>query len=971
MTIQEQFAWILDNVEENKIVPFLRLLSDEDRNALIPELRKWLKYYSEYVTTDNKSYRSRATAQHWRIIASGMFVCCDRKEFERNWINRYVLEGKLIFELLDFYQPSWFNDYINGMASQENIGIGYGLIMQLTDKGYLRPSPDLIAKTLPSATRIARQQGSIFTLELIEERPVTLDEHIWHLFNYESNLNWADKWSVTPGNNHQSWMEVLKQYAAKGRISRIRLLKEALAASARNFNKVLSGWFADLFVYLQPAEHELLTVQADLMMALSAVQSKAVGNALMHLKKISTHADFEVHTFLQYVPVLLSSATKAVHTATLSILEVLAKKYPADRNAICEVVANAFISSDNATQTKAAKLIAAYGDETSPELITAIGAVESSLLAGPKELVRKWLQTAPPEVAPTSEADVFSPVVVLSEHTLITIPEDVEGLIFLISQSLDNNEHYHLEQVLSSVIRLHKQITEAHFKQLEPAFQRAFKMLMKGISGNAGLLDELLAVFLIEYGLLLEQQYPVEGAGFRKQYDKQIAEDKKREAEWSYYKLMIVPVSDWTRHTANVKAYEVYRQLVLTALTFVQQGIQLPLVSMPTHKGGWIDPVVLVERLNTYQLAGVAPALMDMQVAIARVSFENSAVALTAAAVLEGEYKRLLAFLLDQHAQPAGPFDTPVLWMLAGLCKSPETVYQAFQDFPYTQINRAYLTGQFAWKTFSQKYLAYGNYSKEKKEYERYDAWRTVLKVDFPDSPNVTIAKNNYGGKDVIYRNVCDTPLLQEYMNGNKQQISENDIQRVLSLSPGNPDIQLAYFIDSAMNSALLDEVTERRGVLRKLEALYVLKNDLREMSYLFLATAMLNADSTNRSMAAEIWIDRVASGTVDSGKIGAIIGTHQQLEWAPMKRWTDLIGGRMQKVSARHNIALESMMTSCLLQLPAAGVKDLKKLLEVYHEVLVANGTKIEVQTLIGGKLEEWKALAPVKKAVAAILAL
>lgn len=971
MTIQEQLSHIVSTTASNKIIPFLKSLSPDERKAMVPELKRLSKFYSETITDDENTFRSRGTEEHWATLAPAFFVCYDRKAFEKTWLGgNYILREDVIYTLLAFYTPDWFSDYINGLANRDYIPISYSFLMELADKGYVQPGPEIIARTIPYANTVTKKAGRIFSLAPLEERPVTLDEHIWYLFSYENPINSA-KWTGNPAHKHLSWMEVFKRYADAGRLSRERLLKESLAASARNFNKLLSGWFVDLFNYLQPTDEEISGMQPELIAALSSPQSKAQSNALSGLRKLIKQPTFDIPAFLQYVPGLLSSSTKAVQTATLGILQKLGRADKHQRTAICLAITNTFISTDNATQTKAAELIVAYGDRASSVLSDAIIAVEGSLLAGPKSMLRPWLPEELHIEASLQDLETPADTSLLQQERSIALPESAEELIFLISQAMENKEHYHFEQIISGVLKLHTHITAAHISQMEPAFQRAFKLLSSGITGNAGLLDDLLAVFLIEYGFVLEDTYPAEAEGFRKLYEKSMPKSREKLIEWSRNKLRVLLAKGWSQSDNLSHSYEVYHQLVLTAVQQLQQQQYLPLLSMPTHVGGWIDPVVLVERLLAYQSAEVTPGVMDLQVAIARVVLENTEDALTAIDGLTSEYKNLMRFLLEENAMPAGPFDTQSIWVMAGLRKSPDTIYDAFRAFPYATIHRAYLTGQFGWTTRVETYQAYGSFNQDTREYDRYEDQRSVLRIIFPASPNVKVSERSYGGESIVYNGVHTNLLLPEYMNMGKPALIDHDILRLLSLSPANPDILLTHFINNAMTSSGLDEVPERKATLQLLEALNLIKPVFQEITYLFLATAMLNADATNRSMATEIWVDRVQSDTIDSEKLGDVIGTHEQTEWAPLKRLTDLVTGRMQKISTRHNKALEQLLIACLVKLPVAGIKDLRKLLESFHEVLVTNGANVKENELLTEKLNEWKNSASLKKVTAAILSL
>lgn len=68
---------------------------------------------------------------------------------------------------------------------------------------------------------------------------------------------------------------------------------------------------------------------------------------------------------------------------------------------------------------------------------------------------------------------------------------------------------------------------------------------------------------------------------------------------------------------------------------------------------------------------------------------------------LAGEYRELLLFLFKPEARPNGPFTFQAVWMTAALVKSPDTVYDEFKDFPYSAVNRAYLTGDIPCDVFT------------------------------------------------------------------------------------------------------------------------------------------------------------------------------------------------------------------------------------------------------------------------------
>ena len=167
----------------------------------------------------------------------------------------------------------------------------------------------------------------------------------------------------------------------------------------------------------------------------------------------------------------------------------------------------------------------------------------------------------------------------------------------------------------------------------------------------------------------------------------------------------------------------------------------------------------------------------------------------------------------------------------------------------------------------------------------------------------------------------------------------------------------MVWCIRSAIYAPTLNEVREAGITQAAIEALHQLRHTWHEVSYLLEATCMLVADKTSRSYAAEIWIERV----------GSILGSHQHTGWGPLKRLTDLIQQQMINVSPLHNRELEKLIVAMLAGLPEKPVKDLKKLLEIYAELLSINHSKAEDEHVLH-LLDAWKGVANLKKAVANI---
>ncbi|MEI3117632.1 MAG: DUF6493 family protein, partial [Parabacteroides johnsonii] len=79
---------------------------------------------------------------------------------------------------------------------------------------------------------------------------------------------------------------------------------------------------------------------------------------------------------------------------------------------------------------------------------------------------------------------------------------------------------------------------------------------------------------------------------------------------------------------------------------------------------------------------GIKPDSLDFQIALSRVALDDTDEAVRSVEqALAGEYRELLLFLFKPEARPKGAFTFQAVWMTAALVKSPDTIYDEFEDF--------------------------------------------------------------------------------------------------------------------------------------------------------------------------------------------------------------------------------------------------------------------------------------------------
>ena len=966
MTLEDRLNEIVEKQQGDAIIPFLQRLTQEERKSLVPRLNKLEEYYSKFVQLNENTYGTRGTSAQHRIINLTALVIYSLKEFRKH---QWGINTEQLNELIPWYVPSWLDSFFKEGEGKEFggfYGMDYEVLMDWIEQGILTvtPSPQTIAGYLVNYMN---------NTDFLQKREITLKEHIWYLFEYDCGQNWMD--NRNGGHPYYPYKYLIEN----GKLDRMRVLRESLLAVNRNMNKNLCGWFAGMFTALTPSIEEQLALQPEILAVLSAPHSRPVNIMLGLLKGLCNHPQFRIEEFLSQTSVLFASDVKAVHQNTLAVLNKLAKERKEFRDAICCVAAQGLMSREESTQSKIVKLILTYGETESPTLREALSVYTETMSANTQKELKAYLEnnesdhtSAHNEATPAhfgqpdndSASFVYEPILpIIREDNRIQEITSIEDLLFLASQILDSNELYHFDLFLNALVEWNEQLEAKHITQWTPVLQRAYKLLINGGSSRNGISDSMMATFLIDYAKLLIKRFPIEAKELSTLHEKMVQKDELQKGQWRYRNLQKITI----RQKSNKRMeFPIHKQLLCRTLDLLESNEnRLPMLSTPTHTPAFIDPIVLIKRLGQYQQANAEPDDMDMQIALSRMALNNypSQDFPTVLQELEGEYLSLFSFLMGaKDAVPQAPFAHPSWWMTAGLIKSPETVYTEFKGFSYSKSSREFLTGNFSWWTFQTPH-SYTDY------HNKVVNWTSsTLSFNVPEGENIHIVNKGKYDERVSYHSYDPHPLLVEmYSQIERYDDIQNDLPRLVWLAPNTPEPLFVWCIRCAIYDPMLNEVREVGITQATIEALHQLRHEWHETSYLLEASCMLVADKTSRSYAAGIWTDRVSTGCIDSARIGRILGSHQRTGWGPLKRLTDLIQQQMINVSPLHNRELELLLTSLIAELPEQPVKELKKLLEIYSELLSVNNSRVTDERILQ-LLEIWKNTANLKKVIVSI---
>lgn len=972
MNREQEFEKILRNSKADDMILFLRTLTDAERKALVPQIKKSGKYYLTYEMVGN-TYKNKATPEQGNALGYAWFFCYSKKEFEKE-NPAWLISKEHLDKLLPWYVPDWLSDYINSFASREWLphAFNYDLLMELKNKGFLQPDPEIIARVLINAIYEHLDRNFKFTPEKLLLYPETLDEHIWHLFQYETTLYFANRYMVMAGQQSKEetgWVTVFKKYVAQGKIDRLRIMKESLLASNRNFNKNLSGWFADLFLQLEPGEDEKLSVQSELLVLLSSPHSKVINVALQSFKAIADHPSFLIDDFLDAAISVITSETKSVITACLQVLEKIAKKNKDKRKQIMELVSPVFIQKDETLQVKTAKLIQKFGDPKDEGLKATLNSYSPTLFSGTRELLKDFLETTVEEGQPLVDITEEKNYTLTDDKKLPSI-NSFDDLVFLCSSAFDNNESWHIDLLPAALLQWNDEVRGNNVAKLEPALQRALKLYHRDWRSTNGYLDQLLAGFFIDYCFLLIDKHGKDAAPLKKHCEQFFSKYEPLKQHWQEHGTNITYIGGWKANSEE-DCYWSYKTFLIYALQCIRSGQKQPFLSTPTHAPAWIHPVVLVQRIISYNGTNIILNPIDIQIAFSRCWLHNTEEAIALAREnLTGETLNVLVFLLDPASEPSGDLQPEWLWAIAALSKSPLSVYSQFQHFHCSQ-NPAKYTGQYPWKAEVEHYLTDKyHWDDGKMRIEKVPAQRKTLHIYFSERGKTA---EKTGLKKWLNKLIPQKeektgsmPLIYDHMEIRSTYVSveSNDIRRLMMLVPKNPEPLLAQVLHHCFRFADYFNEGEKRLLVEALKAVHDIWKPFGETAHLLIAISMLAPDKTACSYAAEIWIKGVNEQSINSSLIGSAIAKMQGIELAPLKRFTDTVMDRMLGISAMHNQALEELLVGLLKRLPEVPIKNLKKTLEIYFELLNTNRSVVKDKDL-ERILNIWKEKEGLKKVV------
>ncbi|MBN1664083.1 MAG: hypothetical protein JW943_10825 [Deltaproteobacteria bacterium] len=590
------------------------------------------------------AWRIRASKAQVRAICIAIFLCgtaTDFAHFLRKYISPYDSIHVDLIPLWRRFNPRASHGLAEALMKTGPFAIHFVQLQFLA--GLIeRPSHDnYVLGLLMAPVKSDRDSNDI--LHWIEQDPGL---PLLRLFEVEGtsqiSLAGTDKYSHKP---EHTWQRLFLDLCRRGIYSREVLLDKTIGALEKDWIQFHSGWFSRFHDALAPTPTEMAPF-ADRYLGLC--QSRIPPTVTLALKVITvlySEGAIEGKALLEALAPVASSGVKGHVDGALKLLAALVKRDPQLAHDASAIAKRGLAHESPDIQKKVIDVLAAWG--VSEETKAGLGAFLPHVSATNREALSRLASLECPEIKSTGLVSDLEhntppaakgPLSPLDPSRVINPINDINDLVESIAFVLENGmEIDEFERVLEALARL-SPFSEEKRRSLTPVLKRARKFKPtehdRWYDTEKPIIKEL-ARFLIF--ILDNERLP------------RIKPDYYESESYTTYDILCRRIDD------------------LMDLVSQAKGVA-PLAS-PTHRGGYIDPKILIERVAAHDAAGCSSSLQEQVLSLLRLApCAGEDVRTKARALPDSPYVRALRYALGDDV-PVG--SEKELFVAAGRIRHP------------------------------------------------------------------------------------------------------------------------------------------------------------------------------------------------------------------------------------------------------------------------------------------------------------
>jgi hypothetical protein len=677
--------------------------TEEERKAVASQALDW---YAK----QNANSMIAASATSWRAnpllgaAAAAVLASSSLAQIKKRGLN--LRDNEVDLRVFEARKPDWLTEF--AAWSLEKSPMIWPTVRRLERAGLCRrPSTDHYV--LGMITGGPSRFGPPVREALLDD-PELLQCEVWRLFEVEESGEFSlaarDKYCRV----EMTWEAGLLALAAEGVLPRGRLLDASLDALERDFAQFRAGWFSRFHEALQPTLDERAERVERYLHLIASRIPPTVSFALSALSKLDRAGRLPALALVERINPALVARSKGAVTSALKLLENASRREPSLKPCISKTAAHALAHESPEVQSLAFDLIAGCGDSSDAALVGMVRDQLDQLAASIQPRVREWLGRSKSvgKPAPAPAATTEGEFETLLARTLTIAPEfrelagidaaveairagrfdvtalaidgtefprldpdskiapivDLDELIDIFSKVLENPDASEdVERVLDGVSRLCDRRPAGFDTLTKPLRKRALALLERhcGIDslgpfcGWEPLLD--LCGLILSW---IDRQ--VLDPDAKPRIEKEVHDRK-----FAFYDFGRT-VGKWgakSRVPARRNEMHFLSRRALAVARWVARGEVEGLLSAPTHRGGWIDPLVVVDRIGvrTWQAD-----LLDQVQAILRLAPDHREEARRKMTWIEGQFAQVIQYTFGGEIDAVGP--TAALWVAAARARA-------------------------------------------------------------------------------------------------------------------------------------------------------------------------------------------------------------------------------------------------------------------------------------------------------------
>ncbi|NRT17623.1 hypothetical protein HNP98_000430 [Hymenobacter sp. 9A] len=825
--------------------------------------------------------------------------------------------------------------------------------------------------------------------EKISHNPVFFERAVPLFFDFDINQDSISAHSQ----EHKlwqrvTWREIILRLTASGHLDRADILTRCLLALRRDFRRPLLTWFKELFLALRPTPAERLARQAELTELLAHPLPLVVNFALDQLKDLWTEPAFRLDALLLYAEGLLTRQDLKTGIKTLlGGFGKLLKRHPAQAPTLARLYAAALAHADGAVQERAARGLADLLQAKKPLLTPAETAETTDSLRhyadllGPaaRALVAPWLAAAEETATPTEPGEAYAPLAdfqpEISPATAIAPVADWHELLFLTGQVLKHDDPGALERWVDGLLRLQGHWPADYAAALQPYVQRILPYLKDKTATE-------------QAAILKNPSLPDGHAGLA----------QALVLSWAngFAAPLLPRVSLRETYSVADPLVAVEQQRLAHAERLLRQRQPLPLLSTPTHAPHWLAPEVLVQRLLAYQAAGEEPMPADVAVALARLAYASPGadaarpllptldheglrellgwllaaapgplpVAATGRKSLLKQFTERLGQLLPPAAAPtpaALAEALPWLWAVAARTRQPAAEFPALAALTPGPCPGVVGPWQPRWALVRESNTYVEKWKPGKPEVT--NRW-TELRIEPATSAGAPAGAAPSGL--LLYSLHAALKPGHAYHRWHHTTPLVADFPFLEALVPRLP-APLHWHLLGLVATRDAPDSSAREGLSQALRGLLTVGPAFDEAAALLLAVGLTNNAPVCRALALEVLLAAVPTRRLDPTRLGQALGQLLAADFVPIPRLSDNLA-QARAIDTPTDDALRQTLEALLPELPAAPLRNTRKLLEAYADLV--GRTRRPVPPAVQARLREWQATPALKKVATGLLA-